>query len=203
VLAAARVCFARHGYDQTTNKEIAAAAGVTPGAMYYWFPTKAGLFVAVYREVQKTVFAAWEQAIRGKETLIDKIAAVMDLAADMHLRDPSLAAFTAISPIEIQRHEDIRQELGDDANAVYRFFRHLIEGSHRDLPAEVSVDSVVNFLVAVSTGFSHFGATARSLGAHRNAIEVFKRIVAGDFFADESAEPRTRTRSPTALRKRA
>ena len=183
ILAAARTCFGRYGYDKTTNKDIASAAGITAGAIYHYFPSKQDLFLALWREVQTMVFEAFDRVLDGKETLPDKVKAVMDVAAEMHASDRSLAAFTAISPIEIQRHEELRKGLGDDAPAVYRYFEHLVATSAGDLAPGVDVESVVNLLVAVTTGFAQFGATSRATRAHGAAIESFKRLVDGGLFA--------------------
>jgi AcrR family transcriptional regulator len=201
ILAGARTCFARYGYDKTTNKDIASAAGITAGAIYHYFPSKQSLFVALWREVQAMVFDAFDRVLEGKETLSDKIKAVMDVAAEMHANDRSLAAFTAISPIEIQRHEELRRDLGDDALAVYRYFEDLVATSAGDLAPGVDVESVVNLLVAVTTGFAQFGATSRATRSHGAAIDSFKRLVDGGLFATrparkngKSANPRLTTR---------
>ena len=69
--------------------------------------------------------------------------------------------------------------LGDDAPAVYRYFEHLVATSAGDLAPGVDVESVVNLLVAVTTGFAQFGATSRATRAHGAAIESFKRLVDG------------------------
>lgn len=193
ILVAARTCFARYGYDKTTNKDIAAAAGITAGAIYHYFPSKQSLFVTLWREVQEMVYEAFDRVLDGKETLSDKIKAVMDMAAEMHASDRSLAAFTAISPIEIQRHEELRKDLGDDALAVYRYFEHLVAGSSDDLAPGVDAESVVNLLVAVTTGFAQFGATSRATRSHGAAIDSFKLLVDGTLFAPDGNRPNGKT----------
>jgi AcrR family transcriptional regulator len=47
ILAAARERFARHGYDRTTIRAIAADAEVDPGLVMHFFPTKERVFEAV------------------------------------------------------------------------------------------------------------------------------------------------------------
>jgi AcrR family transcriptional regulator len=41
--------FARHGYESTRAEAIAAAAGVSKGAVFAYFGSKAGLFLAAYK----------------------------------------------------------------------------------------------------------------------------------------------------------
>jgi TetR/AcrR family transcriptional regulator, acrAB operon repressor len=51
ILAAARRVFARQGVTRTTLEEIAAAAGVTRGAIYWHFANKTALFFAMREQV--------------------------------------------------------------------------------------------------------------------------------------------------------
>ena len=51
ILAAARKVFARQGVTRTTFEEIAAAAGVTRGAIYWHFADKTELFFAMREQV--------------------------------------------------------------------------------------------------------------------------------------------------------
>jgi AcrR family transcriptional regulator len=100
ILAAARTCFSRDGYDKTTNKDIASVAGISAGALYHYFPSKCALFVASYQETLDMVFGAFDKALEGTTSLAGKIKVLMDVAADMHAQDRSLAGFVAIAPME-------------------------------------------------------------------------------------------------------
>jgi AcrR family transcriptional regulator len=182
ILRVARTYFGRYGYDQTTSKEIAEGAGLTVGAIYHYFPSKQDVFLAVYREVQASVLAQYELAAQGEESLTAKLVAILEVSADLHSGDRSLAAFMAIAPIEIQRHDEVHSELGVEARAVYRFFERLVKASPEDLAPGVQFDEVVDFLVAMLTGLSQFGATAKT-EAHRKAVESFKRLLDGALFA--------------------
>ena len=190
IVVAARGCFGRYGYDKTINKDIAAAAGITQAAIYHYFPSKRDVFVAAYREMQETTFARFETVVATETTLVAKVKAMLDRAADMHASDRTLATFTSVAPIEIQRHPDLRKALGDEASKVYRFFQGVVEASRTDLRADVDPTSVVNLLVAVTAGFSQFGATARADRSHRDAIEALERLVDGTLFAHPPAEAR-------------
>jgi len=50
LLDAAAAFFAERGYHATTMRDIAQAASVTPGAVYFHVPTKHALLLAVYQE---------------------------------------------------------------------------------------------------------------------------------------------------------
>ncbi len=193
ILAAARTCFGASGYDVTTNKDIGAAAGVTAGAIYRYFPSKQDLFVSVYHEVMDSVFTEFEKVVIGPSGMAERLKAVLDLCVEMHAADPSLASFSAVAPIEIQRHPEIRAALGDDAQRPYRFFRRVVWESADHLAPGVDPDSVVNLLVAVVTGFSSFGATVRTPRPHREAISSFERLAVGTLFVPSGEAALSRT----------
>lgn len=50
ILAVALAQFRRHGFEKTTMRDIAAAAGVALGATYYHFPSKDSLLFAFYAQ---------------------------------------------------------------------------------------------------------------------------------------------------------
>jgi AcrR family transcriptional regulator len=58
LLEAGRRLFATDGYAAVSTQTIVNAAGVTRGALYHQFGDKAGLFAAVYEDVERDVVAA-------------------------------------------------------------------------------------------------------------------------------------------------
>ena len=73
VLAAAQVVFSRHGYHEATLREIAAAAGVSKGAVYYNFSSKDELFLALL-EVRMTERLREIRAVYGRDSTADASA---------------------------------------------------------------------------------------------------------------------------------
>jgi len=52
LLAAGRRLFAQHGYDNVAAEQVVEEAGVTRGALYHHFDGKAGLFEAVFIQIE-------------------------------------------------------------------------------------------------------------------------------------------------------
>ncbi len=50
ILAAAKRCFARHGFAGTTTKSIAAAASISEGLLFKHFPSKSALYAEILAE---------------------------------------------------------------------------------------------------------------------------------------------------------
>jgi AcrR family transcriptional regulator len=178
ILDAARLCFVDRGYDQTTMKDIAAAAEMTAGALYHHFASKQELFAAVFRRHQGEALNAFEVAMRAGDGFVAQLSAALDVMADIHSSDRGLAGFTAVATIELQRHPELRPVVGEDSRALYRFFARLLAASGDEMAAE-DLEGLVNMVVAMFTGFSMFGAGPRAAAAQRAAIEAFKRALAG------------------------
>lgn len=82
LIQTARRLFADRGYSEVGTEEIVRAAGVTRGALYHHFDGKAGLFLAVFEQLESelaTRFAeealavpdAWEAMVAGLEMFLD------------------------------------------------------------------------------------------------------------------------------------
>src|SRR5271166_4684905 len=50
ILAAAKRCFARHGFAGTTTRSVAAAAAISEGLLFKHFPSKAALYAEILAE---------------------------------------------------------------------------------------------------------------------------------------------------------
>ncbi|GAB2686547.1 TetR/AcrR family transcriptional regulator [Nocardia thraciensis] len=50
ITRAATRLFAEHGYERTTAAQIAKAAGLSPGSVFYYFPDKAAVFRSIFEE---------------------------------------------------------------------------------------------------------------------------------------------------------
>src|ERR1700704_6908738 len=87
ILDAARLCFVDRGYDQTTMKDIAAAADMTAGALYHPFASKQELFGAVFRRHQGEALSAFEVAVAAGDGFVEQLSAVLDVIADIHSSD--------------------------------------------------------------------------------------------------------------------
>ena len=66
LLDAAACHFAEAGYDAASMREIAAAAGMKAGSMYYYFPSKEDLLVAVHEEGIRRISEEFIAALDGQ-----------------------------------------------------------------------------------------------------------------------------------------
>ncbi|HEY5155025.1 MAG TPA: helix-turn-helix domain-containing protein [Acidimicrobiales bacterium] len=81
ILAAARRLFGSEGYAQTSTEDVAAAAGVTKGALYHHFANKNELMRAVYEQVKREITEqvapafvdneSWPGLLAGCQSILD------------------------------------------------------------------------------------------------------------------------------------
>ena len=88
ILDAAFDLFQARGYNAASVHQIAAAAGVTGGALHHHFPTKKAIGLAVIRErVAKAVEETWLRPIDSAPTARDGIASVLNgLASELDMQ---------------------------------------------------------------------------------------------------------------------
>lgn len=90
ILEAARRRFVQSGVDASSLRGIAAEAGTSLGMIYYYFPSKDELFLAVVEEVYGQLLADLERALEGApdfagslRALYRRIAAATPLELDV------------------------------------------------------------------------------------------------------------------------
>ncbi len=60
IVEAARACFIRSGFHQTTTDEICHEAAITPGGLYHYFPSKEEIIKAVVEEANQRTLQVME-----------------------------------------------------------------------------------------------------------------------------------------------
>jgi AcrR family transcriptional regulator len=72
ILDAALVCFARRGFHQATMQEICAEAGISAGALYRYYGSKAELILAIASEDRRALLAPLAEMEPGA-SLVDAL----------------------------------------------------------------------------------------------------------------------------------
>ncbi|MFE0421410.1 TetR/AcrR family transcriptional regulator [Streptomyces sp. NPDC058953] len=109
ILEAAAACFAEKGFHATRTADISARAGMSPGNLFHYFPSKHAIVLAlIEREGADTAafladLSAADDPLAALFTLIDT---VVDLAAD-----PAYASLTLSTASEAQRDEAVAARL--------------------------------------------------------------------------------------------
>jgi AcrR family transcriptional regulator len=91
VLAAARDCFADRGFEGTTIRTIAAAAGVDPALVHHYFGSKEDLFVAAVEAPLDPADLLPEVLAGGREALGENVLRLFLRVWDGPMRPAGLA----------------------------------------------------------------------------------------------------------------
>jgi AcrR family transcriptional regulator len=75
--------FGELGYEKTTMRAIASAAGVSVGNAYYYFPSKESLVQEFYLQIQQAHLAAVEPVLTSGKGFGDQLKAILQAAVDV------------------------------------------------------------------------------------------------------------------------
>lgn len=125
VLKKASELIARHGFDGTSMREIAAAVDMLPGSLYYHFPSKEDMLLAVHERVVNDMVADTEAAIAKGKTPWERL----EYAAIAHLKAllGSGNLMTIISPNFAEGREELNIKLKAHRNEYEEIFKSLFD----------------------------------------------------------------------------
>jgi AcrR family transcriptional regulator len=75
--AAARAEFGRRGYEATTIRDIAAAAGMSMGSVYRLIGSKDELLAAIMERFRNGAVSSWDAVLDAKATPVEKLDALL------------------------------------------------------------------------------------------------------------------------------
>lgn len=116
VLVAARRCFAAHGYAGTSNRDVAAAAGLAHTAIYNHFGSKARLFTAVFLDVQELLITELDRSAPDPVAESTLPQTLLDAIESLRAEDPSIVEFLASMYVEVRRHVELHDVFRDGAS---------------------------------------------------------------------------------------
>ena len=151
ILGAAQRCFVRSGFHQTSMQEICAEAGMSPGNLYRYFPSKESLIAGIAERDRAEVAQEFANA-----DLSHGFFALLEGMAHHHFAvrpDEQVKLCTEIMS-EARRHPEIaRISAGFDAD-VKRWLIDLFKAGveHGDLSPDVDFDGVVTMLMIIADG---------------------------------------------------
>jgi len=134
ILEAAARLFAEKGFNETSTAEVAAAAGVAQGTVFYHFKTKEGILLAVYQALSDDYSAGLAAALQERGTGLESL----EQGVRFHLqfaRDESTAFLVALRDLPARLgnpQSPARQEIRGRIGRVLALFQAVIERGRRD-----------------------------------------------------------------------
>jgi AcrR family transcriptional regulator len=183
-LVAAALRLARRSSPASiTTSDLAAAVGVTQGAVFRHFATKEAIWLAAMQWVRGHLLGALEAAAAAAPTPLAALQAVFHAHVDFVAAQPGVPRFIFH---ELQQPADsaLKQEL----RALLQGYRKLLTGLLRaavadgQVPAELDVDAAASLFVGIVQGLvmqSLLGGKAGTLRTQAPAVwAIFLRGIA-------------------------
>jgi len=156
IIEAARVCFLRNGFHQTTTDEICREAAITPGGLYHYFGSKEEIISAVIEDVAHTTvrdLRSTAEASGDVRTAVQALAALFF----QWIRDPQLDNVTRLDMeiwAETLRNEKLA-EITRGGRALRRqWLESLIRGAIQEgvYTKEVDPRGLANLIMSIFDG---------------------------------------------------
>ena len=126
LMLAAVESFAERGYHATTTRDIAAAAGMSPAALYVHFPSKAALLFAISKSGHEQTLTLVESVAARADSPRERLRSIVEDFVAWHARRHTVA--------RVVQYE--LQALPEQQYAVVADLRRRIEHLVRDVIAE-------------------------------------------------------------------
>jgi AcrR family transcriptional regulator len=151
ILAAAQRCFAQNGFHQTSMQEICAAAGMSPGNLYLYFPSKEAIIAGIAERDRAEVGAQFANA----QFTTDFFATFAALARHHFVeRTAEEVGLCAEIMTESRRNPTIAKIMQDfDQEVRERLISMLRTAAERgDISAAIDFEGVVTMMMVIADG---------------------------------------------------
>jgi len=180
IVYAAMLLFAQKGYASTSVSDILQAAGVNAGSLYYFFPGKQDVLLAVLDAYLHGIHPMLLQpAWKGVTDPIERVFALLDRYRS-HLETTECTYGCPIGSIALELHEPdpaVRKLLAANfagwVNAIEQCF---IEAGDR-LPKSVDRRALAIFALTTMEGGVMVSRTDRTLDAFDDAVRMLRDYV--------------------------
>jgi AcrR family transcriptional regulator len=173
VLSAALEVFAERGYHAATVEEIAERAGMTKGAVYYWFRDKEDLACDLQRQVWITIATEAQRALDPEANAIDNLKLAFR-GYLLSLDDSAQARFFlrdcwAVASLDAANREQLEMGVGLVQQLVQ-------DGISRGDVVDVDAETFTRVLLGA---FAEATLHVLNKGHSEQAVEVVERLIDG------------------------
>jgi AcrR family transcriptional regulator len=156
LLASALKLFVHKGYRSTTVDEIAAASGLTKGAVYFYFPTKAAVLFALLEEIEDLMVNKMVARVGvAGPGIEDKLVALLHSQSQMGLERAEWMLLFILMLLEFNGAGD---EVEARVKAIYqRYYISIEEIIHRgkltgEFRADLDTRAMSAIIMAINNG---------------------------------------------------
>lgn len=156
VLSAAEYLFVTRGYNATTTEQIGKLAGLTKGAVYFYFRDKEGVLRELLARVREAVMMPMRRRLRDTDrSPSERVASFLEFGGLLAKEDPGAMLLPIVVSIEFAGSESVVESL---VNAGYRKVRDEVQRVLElgqdigDFRQDVSAAEMARALIATNDG---------------------------------------------------
>ena len=175
ILDAAERCFARSGFHGASMQEICTEAGMSPGNLYRYFPSKEALIAGISERNRADAAASFAEvgqapgffeglAQLARHHLVDRSETEVGLCAE-------IMAESRRNPGVAQLYQDIERDIKERIAAMLR-----LAVERGEIRADLDVDAAASVLMVLGDGMSWRRAVAADFDAERVLPMILKMV---------------------------
>ena len=153
ILDAAERCFARAGFHRASMQDICSEAGMSPGNLYRYFPSKEALIAGICERNRADAVDSFNH-VEDAPDFFDALAGL----ARYHLVDRTDDEVSICAEImaESRRHPDIRELYQTIENDIRDRMAGMLKGAAErgEIRADLDTQAVAGLLMAIGDGMS-------------------------------------------------
>ena len=163
ILEAAQACFVRSGFQGASMQQICAECGMSPGALYRYFPSKEAIVAAICeadREDDMTCFGSLRDATSAVDGLVEGA-----MAHITHTHEKGSAALFAEMRSESNRNATIRDTVDGHKQEIAGMIAPLVKGAieRGEIDPPVDLQTLMAVLMSVGEGIAINDLPARGI----------------------------------------
>ncbi len=161
ILAAAKACFVRSGFQGASMQEICAEAGMSPGALYRYFASKEAIIAAICEADRREDAALFEGVVAKADVIEGLVFGAMTHIRHVHETDaaPMFALICAESVRNGAVQSTCRDHIGQVEAMIRDYLDRAVQSGEIDPPVELDV--VVPVLMSIVHGMALNDLTKR------------------------------------------
>jgi AcrR family transcriptional regulator len=177
LIGAAMRLFAEKGYQAASTSEIAREARANPGSLYFFFPTKQQLLIAVLERYEQGIGPMLlEPAWEGVNDPIERIFALLDRYRHL-LVDSDCTYGCPIGNLALELHDpdpEVRSRLAANFDVWTAAIARCLDQARHRLPEDADVTALSSFVLTIMEGAVMQARTYRSVDPFDRAVRMLR-----------------------------
>lgn len=152
ILAAARRCFVRDGFHQTSMQDLVREAGMSSGAVYRYFASKDAMIVAIAEENLDQIVAIVQESVEHGADLGAALASALEFVSARHAED-GFAAIALVVWSEALRNPALAARLQESFDAAGEALAETARAGASTATVVLTPDVLAKTLLCVLPGY--------------------------------------------------